>query len=1303
MILVSLLGMMSQAGPTGPTVASPSEAGHELAIPMLAGQPNLDRRIEEAEWRGGVGVFGFRALDSGQIVALQPRVLLARDGEAFYLAAHLPLPKGTTPKHAVADHDGQVWQDDAVELFLDPHPQDEAYYQFIVNAGGTTWESRGTDPAYGADWQAVVRVEDTAWSVEVRIPYAALGTAPPAEGAAWGVNVAWDRQTPSPATLTWASMSSSLHQPAAFRKVRFAREACPFAIDGFSRLEDGSIEIAGRCDVPELSRARVALQLNRLQAEGQTEVGAAGTDLDPGRNRPIALTVPLPAAGGAPKPGDYSLRFLLQLTGPEGAPVTCADLTSPFTVAPQLELALRKYSLVEGKVVAEVSMPALRIPRADARLRVRLTAAGGDILAEKTVAALPEEGPVEVEFTTAALESGGYAVEAVVTDGGGREVAAASSAFTRPERPAWLGSQEGLSSEVLPPWTAVRAKGRAVQVWGRRYEFDGLPLPCAIRTAGASILAEPLRLAAVVNGSAQEWKARRTTVSDRKPAVATVRTSAESDALELSATVRTEYDGMIRSDLVIEPREPVTIDSLALEIPLKAEHAQYLYHFPGRWGSAYNAGALPREGFTSAFRPFVWLGDEDRGLAWFAESDEGFFPLDADNVIDIRREGEQVLLRIRIIGAPQQVAEPLQYTFGMQATPVKPMQPDVWDFRICHHGAYGIQDTPWSPRATLTYPAEGHIDLAQGTFEAWVRPHFDPQPDVARDDPSRGRLNRSLLDVKFPDERQIGFYWNIDDRGMRVYYKLGDERYGLIRGARSDWRAMEWHHVALTWGDRTRVFVDAQMVVDQAYQGTVPGDLSGAEIVLGEGMSEFDVDEIRISDIPRHSLDLSQPPSADDHVLLLDRLDAPLPDRGERRTSPETGSPAAAAGGESIPGKFGAAFGGRETRGKMTLLDRLAELGVRTICFHEHWTDIQNYTSTTHGERLHALVKACHDRGIRLLLYFGYEISNIAPEWDLYSDECLVYPRRGGYHRQPEQRAYIVCYRSPWQDFMADGIARMMDEYDIDGVYLDGTANPWACANVHHGCGYRRPDGSIGKTYRFFATREMMRRIYTIVKSRKPDGLVNVHQSTCMTIPTLSWATSYWDGEQFGSIEAGPWALDVLPLEAFRCEFMGRQWGVPAEMLCYNRPYTYRQAMSISLLHDVLVRGGLGGPLELESKLWHAMEDFGRDQATFIPYWDRARAVRTNNRAVKVTAYSRGRRGVMLVISNLGRDEVEARVELDRGKLGLPEETPLGADDVLEQTTLALDHDAVSFPLGSLDFKVLRIVPVKVVRIRPER
>ena len=98
-------------------------------------------------------------------------------------------------------------------------------------------------------------------------------------------------------------------------------------------------------------------------------------------------------------------------------------------------------------------------------------------------------------------------------------------------------------------------------------------------------------------------------------------------------------------------------------------------------------------------------------------------------------------------------------------------------------------------------------------------------------------------------------------------------------------------------------------------------------------------------------------------------------------------------------------------------------------------------------------------------------MSTIAPEWDEYHEKCLVFPRRGGYKRryqpEPDQTAYIVCYRSAWQDFIAAHLQKLVEEYGIDGVYLDVTSEPWGCRNTLHGCGYKRPDGSIGASFAF--------------------------------------------------------------------------------------------------------------------------------------------------------------------------------------------------------------------------------------------
>jgi hypothetical protein len=623
------------------------------------------------------------------------------------------------------------------------------------------------------------------------------------------------------------------------------------------------------------------------------------------------------------------------------------------------------------------------------------------------------------------------------------------------------------------------ARDGLVRVVLREYRFGAGPFLTGVMAKGAALLARPIEACLRWPGGEAKLSGPPGRLQDRSDARAVLQGRGEAGPFAVEGTTTVEFDGMIRTDFALVAPVGTVVEEFSLRVPIKSQYAKYLYHYPGQWGSVKNAGALPADGWRHPFKPLIWLGDEDRGLCWFAETDENWTPTDNPEAIRIIHQGGVVTLELHIIAAPRPLDEPLKFTFGFQATPVKAPTEDAWEFRICHEGNYGIESAPYGQAAT----------------------------------------------------------------------------------------------------------------------GSGPGG--------------------------------------------------------------------------------------------MTVLDHLAQLGVRTIVFHEHWTDIQNYTSTTHGDELRRLVKACHDRGIRLLLYFGYEMSNIAPEYPAYAEECLVRPRAGGYTRKPDQTAYIVCYRSHWQDFLAQGIARVMDEYGVDGVYLDGTANPWGCANARHGCGYQARDGTRRPTYPIFAVRQVMRRIYNIVKSRKADGLVNVHQSTCMTIPTLAFATSYWDGEQISGIARGGDVLETLPLDSFRTEFMGRQWGVPAELLCYGQPYSYQEAMAIALLHDLLVRGQGEGNLELESKLWRVMDGFGRRQAEWRPYWANQEVVKATPSDVKVSLYRRGGRGVMLVISNLGKSEADTTVSLSGKALGLPRKTT--AVDALTAEEMAWDGARLRLRLGPLSFRLVHI------------
>ncbi|MGB9608143.1 MAG: LamG-like jellyroll fold domain-containing protein, partial [bacterium] len=622
-----------------------------------------------------------------------------------------------------------------------------------------------------------------------------------------------------------------------------------------------------------------------------------------------------------------------------------------------------------------------------------------------------------------------------------------------------------------------------------------------------------------------------------------------------------EYDGMLRFDVSFHSStaKPFILKKLRLIIPIRSVYAKYLHYYPGIWGTSSNSFGIKGD-WNSPFRPLIFIADEEKGLCWFTETDENFHLKNPDRTIELKRQADKTFLVINILDVPKEVSS-YNITFGIQATPVRPVPVAWWlNERICHWGYYGMERAPASSSVSITYPAEGNINPMRGSLQAWVRVDFDAQEEVKEGVP-RGDYNRNFLALYLPNGDVASLYWNIDDRGMRFYaYDAQRKDYPIILGAPAK-LDKGWHHIALSWGREIKIFVDGVQTAGREFNGLFGKDVSleGGRIVLGGGRCEMAISQFAIYDKPLESVSPIFP-LTQENALLWDSYDRLSADRYE--TSPSIGKPGMISGLiilEDSPNGKALCLWRKDWQGRL-MLDVAREMGARTIVFHEHWTDIQNYTETTHSEELRALVEALHRRGMRLAVYFGYEMSDIAPEFPFYSQECLRWrPGQWYYTRQPEQKDYGVCYNSPWADFLADGMEKVLKKYDIDGVYLDGTASPMGCDNTLHGCGYYDEKGNLHPTYPIFAVRDLMKRIYTICYHHRPkEPFVNVHNSTYLGPPTLAFATSYWDGEQFAGVQRnGKHPLDILPLDSFRCEFMGHNIGVPADFLVYERnPFT---------------------------------------------------------------------------------------------------------------------------------------------------
>ena len=296
-----------------------------------------------------------------------------------------------------------------------------------------------------------------------------------------------------------------------------------------------------------------------------------------------------------------------------------------------------------------------------------------------------ERGLGETELDARSLPPARYAFALAALDAQGQVVAEHTHHVNKPPKPVWLGAQTGVSQDVLPPWTPMQTRvdrGRAsVSCWGRTHTFDRSPWPTQIRSAGADLLAEPVRLVAQVGGQKLNMpgiaarSGRSVAVTRTAKHEVRLRGTAVADMASVTASVTIEYDGMMRFDTEVSAKAP--LDAAYIEIPLAASHAS-LIHRPGRWFRERTcASRLPKDGWREPSTWYLWLGDEDRGLCWFAE-DQPAWGLDPKRAgIEVVPDGEVVRLRVHLIHTKGSGNGRRAFTWGLMATPVKAM-PKGW-------------------------------------------------------------------------------------------------------------------------------------------------------------------------------------------------------------------------------------------------------------------------------------------------------------------------------------------------------------------------------------------------------------------------------------------------------------------------------------------------------------------------------------------------------------------------------------------------------------------------------------------------
>jgi len=283
---------------------------------------------------------------------------------------------------------------------------------------------------------------------------------------------------------------------------------------------------------------------------------------------------------------------------------------------------------------------------------------------------------------------------------------------------------------------------------------------------------------------------------------------------------------------------------------------------------------------------------------------------------------------------------------------------------------------------------------------------------------------------------------------------------------------------------------------------------------------------------------------------------------------------------------------------------------------------------------------------------------------------------------------YIEPASKNYSEIISHQLTYYLQKNKFDGYYLDG-------AKLYSGW----VNNQNKNYYPILAYRELQRRLYDSIKSQNPNALIISHMSGNMVIPILAYVDGYVDGEQFRSGKTGQLTynvkesyLDLINLDQFKAEFIGKQWGIIPFFLPEFDPASAKNTQptlglaSLLLVHDVQP-WPIFSNISVWNKMYSALDSFGFQKSTFVPYYsNNPPTVNNNLKGLYVSAYTKTGQA-LIIISNLSKNPISGKVVLNPSALGLNAIT--NAYSFTNNTQTNLNQNTVDVKIEPLSYQIL--------------
>ena len=185
--------------------------------------PDIDGDLDDPAWKNKHLKGAMLNVYTSKVAQIQSRIYVTYDDKNVYVAFDMfePYVDGMAAHltDAVSDRDGYVWEDDSVEIFLDPNNGQlgkASYYHVAVNFKNVIYDEEVKDKFKDRRWNAPIRsavkVGANSWTAEVVIPLASMGAQGSPKGQAWLANFCRNRQvTGATEDTSWSDVGEEFH------------------------------------------------------------------------------------------------------------------------------------------------------------------------------------------------------------------------------------------------------------------------------------------------------------------------------------------------------------------------------------------------------------------------------------------------------------------------------------------------------------------------------------------------------------------------------------------------------------------------------------------------------------------------------------------------------------------------------------------------------------------------------------------------------------------------------------------------------------------------------------------------------------------------------------------------------------------------------------------------------------------------------------------------------------------------------------------------------------------------------------